>query len=79
MQSIPILIIGKSGENYSVSIIGRFGGGFSDSVFSLDELRSRYSYFRSFDCSEAGAMEIIAPPELREEMKILFPKSSIAL
>jgi len=71
----PQIIVGETSPGkYTVSVSGRFGGGFQNLQLDRDGVISRLSYLKTFDCGEEPAA-VIVPESLKAEFKKIFPNS----
>jgi hypothetical protein len=71
----PIIIIAEETPGrYTVSVIGRFGGGFSGARFSREALIARLGLLKSYDCGDLPAT-VICPASVEAEFRAVFPDS----
>lgn len=71
----PIIIIAEETPGrYTVSVIGRFGGGFSGARFSREQLIARLAMLKAYDCGGQPAT-VICPASLDETFRKVFPDS----
>jgi hypothetical protein len=74
MNTPQIIVAEKAPGKYSVSVSGRFGGGFQNLQLDRAGVISRLSYLKSFDCGEEPAA-VVVPESLAAEFKKVFPNS----
>lgn len=74
MQQPQIIIAEPKPGSYTVTVSGRFGGGFQNLKLDRAGVLSRLAHLKSYDCGDEPAAVII-PESLRPEFEKVFPKS----
>lgn len=73
---IPIITIENTNEKtktYRISVVGKFGGGFSNVLKTEDELIGFLPYLKSYDCGSKPCF-LVFPKNLTNILRPFFPQ-----